>query len=147
MFIKNIKKNILNFSGIFFGHICVWFTLYLECFLILRCCAMLLTSFRSPQSSLLLPSRHTPFHVLDLCLVLFLSFLEHSCLLFHKTAAVLRWWSPRCSGSLAFSQSQERKMTTMFFSLLFDFELFGGLCVSYNFKTNLMQNPQKNKHH
>lgn len=31
----------------------------------------------------------------------------------------------------------------MFFQLLFDFELFGGLCVSYNFKRNMMQNPQK----
>lgn len=75
--------------------------------------------------------------------VLSLSFLEHSSLLFHKTTAVLRWWSPLCSWSLAFSQSQERKTATMFFQLLFDFELFGGLCVSYNFKRNMMQNPQK----
>lgn len=85
-------KNILNLSCISFGHFCVWFTQYLEYLLILHCWALLFTSFRSSQSSWLLPRRHTPFHVTDLYLVFRLSFLERSFLLFHKTA-VLRWWS------------------------------------------------------
>jgi hypothetical protein len=38
-----------------------------------------------------LPSRHTTFHVPDLCLGFFLSFLEHSLLLLPKIA-VLCWW-------------------------------------------------------